>query len=845
MAAIMNHAKDYLIDFAQNKVTDSWLKSLIFETILSNGNINPTVLDRIYNSLINNTTNALPALPGVGNSQSSDLSFTSLKHNSGVSALNNNETIKFCENVTILYGLNGSGKSSYFRILNEIVGGNQKKEILSNIYDSSPSPISVEFKYKIGNNNKEIQWDNTQRALSDFRNTKIFDSSYLNSFLDLHTVDQAIIQPFGLNLFRDVIDKIEEIKRKLRDNITSLQSELPLIDTSKFSEGLKECFHSQKDVTRLKDSVIGMTFSDDDNKNKNSYKKNIEQLNSTNIADHICVMETLKKEYKKFYDKVKKEQESLDKFVTEAGEILQSKQKAIKDAEIAKEKISLLKDIPGSDSSDWKNFIKEGIQYASSAAIKGVCPYCRQRLQNDAEKLIIAYSDFLNDKSQEILKNAEKKVTKFNEELRKIDCSFNFIELFENDLKEKGQNESARDILEKMDAQKQSILLFMEGNDLENQVTNIETKTIFEFLEKRIADIEDEVEKCKQNDADKKIQVGELTKKINLLEERESVVLQKADINRWFSIYDKIQDFEKKYSSIKTNSISSLASIAYNNLVSEKLINNFNEILTSIVGYAKIEVSLKPVSVNKGIAKTQLVLTNGTKVQGILSEGEQKAVGLALFLAEIKTQSSKCPIIFDDPVNSLDHKIAANFAELLLSLDNQIVIFSHNRLFIDAFECSKNNHVCKTMGSACNTNRGKHILIYSVTNEGKNCKGVIQYYKAHNVKAYLDSAKRLLQSRPFENSSAVASDIRHAIECLIDEKILNNITPTKYSNKNSRINWEELKKVGMAETDIDKLNQMHSRLSGSDMHNGTEASENPIEKEEFESFVQELERMIQ
>jgi hypothetical protein len=28
----------------------------------------------------------------------------------------------------------GAGKSSYFKILNEIVGGNQKKEILSNIY---------------------------------------------------------------------------------------------------------------------------------------------------------------------------------------------------------------------------------------------------------------------------------------------------------------------------------------------------------------------------------------------------------------------------------------------------------------------------------------------------------------------------------------------------------------------------------------------------------------------------------------------------------------------------------------------------------------------------------------
>jgi predicted ATPase len=51
-----------------------------------------------------------------------------LEHIQGVNALKQNQTIKFNNSVTILYGLNGAGKSRYFKILNEIVGGNQKKE---------------------------------------------------------------------------------------------------------------------------------------------------------------------------------------------------------------------------------------------------------------------------------------------------------------------------------------------------------------------------------------------------------------------------------------------------------------------------------------------------------------------------------------------------------------------------------------------------------------------------------------------------------------------------------------------------------------------------------------------
>ncbi len=144
------HAKDYLVDYAQNEVSDSWLKILIYETVLSNGNIDAKKLDELYSMLVNDASIEEPTLISSREPQNCELKFQTLKHISGVSALTNNQTIKFCDNVTIMYGLNGSGKSSYFRIMNEIVGGNQKKEILPNIYSDSPEPISVEFFIRLG-----------------------------------------------------------------------------------------------------------------------------------------------------------------------------------------------------------------------------------------------------------------------------------------------------------------------------------------------------------------------------------------------------------------------------------------------------------------------------------------------------------------------------------------------------------------------------------------------------------------------------------------------------------------------------------------------------------------------
>ena len=79
-----------------------------------------------------------------------------------------------------------------------------------------------------------------------------------------------------------------------------------------------------------------------------------------------------------------------------------------------------------------------------------------------------------------------------------------------------------------------------------------------------------------------------------------------------------------------------------------------------------MDVQLESAGTKKGISSTKLVLTKNKDLKSVLSEGEQKAVALALFIAEIKIQKTLNPIIPDDPVNSLDHKIAGKFAERLM-----------------------------------------------------------------------------------------------------------------------------------------------------------------------------------
>jgi len=63
----------------------------------------------------------------------------------------------------------------------------------------------------------------------------------------------------------------------------------------------------------------------------------------------------------------------------------------------------------------------------------------------------------------------------------------------------------------------------------------------------------------------------------------------------------------------------------------------------------------------------------------ILSEGEKRVVALAAFLADVTSEPSKAPFVFDDPISSLDQDFEEKTVERLkeLSNDRQVIIFTH------------------------------------------------------------------------------------------------------------------------------------------------------------------------
>src|SRR5699024_837238 len=104
-------AVDYLIEYIDSEDEDKWIQSVVSCYLNSNEDISGLEIQNLTNDLLTNNIREYPLDTFNPISNTSELiEIKKLVHESGVNALAENQEIVFNNQVTVLYGLNGSGK---------------------------------------------------------------------------------------------------------------------------------------------------------------------------------------------------------------------------------------------------------------------------------------------------------------------------------------------------------------------------------------------------------------------------------------------------------------------------------------------------------------------------------------------------------------------------------------------------------------------------------------------------------------------------------------------------------------------------------------------------------------
>ena len=831
------HAKDYLLEFSNNK--PEWLKTLIKEAIETNGSISETRQNEIFDNLLNGTHLQEQAVQTAPVQQpTKKLLFESLTHVSGVNALCENQTIKFSPDVTVLYGLNGSGKSGYFRILNEVCGGNQKKEILLNIYtpEADRKAISVEINYLQGSTRKPLNWNNSNRALPDFNGVKVFDSSYLNGLLVSRTPDETVVYPLGLHLFSYIAQIMDSFSEKLTQLASTERGNLPIINTENLSNDLKNAFNQKQDFGDAKRNEIKEKyyFSDADNKSLIEKQSTLTTLQQTNYEDKIGLLTQNNTRYSEFTDKISNVVKNLGEYSQNLKSSLDAYKRAKEKNDKALLQSQILKSLPQSNTEEWKNFIKAGKEYSSKLTDEDnkKCPYCHQDIvSEDAVKIIQAYTTFLNDTSAGELDAATKNLKSIKNAIDGYDVS---IPLTDDIKSIVSDSQTLETKLTALNDYKQSLLSANSTDDIKNLNTDfsVEKKAIQDTIDKN----NEEIKSLTASKTEKEKNIVALQTEIEALKEKESISEQKVAIDNYFNIHDKIKAIENKQNSLNTNGLTNKSKQAQNELLTSALERRLKEELDKL-GRKDLKVQLIVSNGSKGKCNTELVLTGNNPIKNVLSEGEQKAVGLAVFFAEI--QNENFPIILDDPTTSLDHRIAAKLANRLLSFNNQVVIFTHYQLFMNSLSSTGKGHFCDKYGESTCGKSNKHIYVYEI-DENISEKGIVNRYSLRDSKSVIAKIENEISTINTSDLKDVPKNMRKCVEYLIDEVLLKGQLLRKYCGAEN-IKWDKLKEINPTSSNIvDKLHEIHGRVSGGEIHVDMESEENPPTIQELQDYFNDL-----
>ncbi len=174
-----------------------------------------------------------------------------------------------------------------------------------------------------------------------------------------------------------------------------------------------------------------------------------------------------------------------------------------------------------------------------------------------------------------------------------------------------------------------------------------------------------------------------------------------------------------------------------------------------------------------GKAQRKKVVAN-YRPSAVLSEGEQKVLALADFLAESRMRGIRAPLVFDDPVTSLDYRRLDEVAARIqhLAETHQVIVLTHNIMF----------------ASALISNRQKkklRVKIYEVR-DGGDQKGILAPDIEPQLDTPADLASRInvkLQEMP--KAEPVVQDalikeaydlLRAWCEAFVEQELLQSVT---------------------------------------------------------------------
>jgi energy-coupling factor transporter ATP-binding protein EcfA2 len=662
-----------------------------------------------------------------------------LKNLQHVNALANNQRLPFCSSgLTLIYGDNGAGKSGYVRVFKCVCRARDQNEpIYPNAFlpPSQTSVASAIFEVEVNGKPDELSWLNGKPAPEILSSIAVFDSRCARSYLD-EEGDFAYV-PYGL----DILEELAVVCKKLKIMIENEQLQY-IPDTSSFDNLIGDTVVGKlisklSHQTKSEQVETLASLTPEEEERRHNLEKNLKEQSPKEKA--IQLRSCASRITKVALSAVQKLEKLDNAAVTKLRKLVEAHIIAQESVTLAAQQFKVDAGfLPGTGSTAWKELFLAARAFTIEAypgkhihelGSAENCPLCQQPLDEGATRLKI-FEEFIQ---QDVEKTA--KIRK-----KELDDTY---KIFSTESMSLGMDD---ELFSEIDSFVKNLASDIRSFEAALITRHESIKAVVKSQNwDTIDNIPDSPAVRLQNLADKLIQDAETLEKLmdekiratlqiefNELEARMQLAKVKAAILIAIQRLDRQYKLKSCLSAIKTNTISLKAAELTEKVVSQELEKALNNEF-KILGVGNLQVSLKSRS-EKGKAyhKLKLNIPQAKAPIDILSEGEQRAIAIGAFLAEVNIGGSSNGIIFDDPVSSLDHKRRERFARRIAqeALKRQVIVFTHDIYFLNLLtDEAEKAGVCIAKQSVVHRAEGFGVADPDLPFEGMNTKERIGYLR--------------------------------------------------------------------------------------------------------------------
>lgn len=726
---------------------------------------------------------ALDALPEA-TAAGVDVSITALRNPLNLNAIGFADGITFePKGLTVVYGYNGSGKSGYARALKKACRARNTEAILPNVF-SPPNPVQpaqARFEWVAGGMPNAADWKDGAASPPALSRVAIFDSHCARVFVD----EQAEISyiPYGMDILRELSSCMAIAQQALEKERASAKFNRALL--AAVSSGETEVSRLVADVDRRTDpkKVEALSrLSPEEHAELEELTRVLSDTDAVKKAQSLRRLAqrlgTLEQELTKLASPLT--DEHLEKLRTSFKQLRSAHQAVVIASEALKSGT-----LPGTGTDPWANLLRSAADFAKQVYADhdfpgpqdASCVLCQQPLSGESRQRLEQFWAFLQADAQRTYEQYRTESKQLYVPVKDARLSdFPHDKTILEELADGGQEVVMaietyvqalvlrQDSVKQMADDRQLGALTPLPNSPSAAMQALQTL----FTEQAVKLEQGMTPEQRQS---KTKRLAELQARLKLAEHL-PVVLQAIEAEKQDHL------FAEALKCCQTRALTQKSGELYEKTVTRDLQEALARELKAL-GVA-VNVTLE-MSGQKGTRVQQLRLLKAAavpkaKLSGILSEGEQRAIAIASFLAEVSLEPGKSGIVFDDPVNSLDHRRRERIAKRLAdeAKARQVIVFTHDLAFAwelqEAAEASGHKAAVRHVYAA---GPSKGHCTDKLPFEGQKVKTRINILKDQHLRA----KKALEQDQDYEQYNSIVRSgyrmLRDTWELLVEDHLFN------------------------------------------------------------------------